>query len=75
MTTTTLIKLGQVAILTTIFTASDLLLVEASDRDFDNAKQTFVSPKKTLHRVSTLQGHGRASTDTRFNVIDGEPLN
>lgn len=75
MTTNTLIKLGHVAILTTIFTASQLLHVDASDRDFGNVKQTYASSKKAMHRVSEVQGHGRASNNIRFNVIDGAPLN
>ena len=75
MTTNTLIKLGPVAILATIFTASQLLLVEASDREFGNVKQTFAFSQKATHRASEVQGHGRASNNIRFNVIDGEPLN
>jgi hypothetical protein len=75
MTTNTLIKLGQVTILTTVFTASNLLLVEASDLHFAGAGQTQTSSKRNFHHVSDVQVHGHASDSTRFNTIDGEPLN
>ena len=70
----TLIKTAQVALLTIIFSGSNLLPVEASNLDLGTANRSYAFSKKNIHHVSDIRAHGRASDGTRFNLIDGEPL-
>jgi len=74
MKTTTLIKTGQVALLTIFFSGSNLLPVVASDLDLGIANRGYAVSTKNIHHVSDIRVHGRASYGTRFNLIDGEPL-
>jgi hypothetical protein len=69
-----LLKTSQVALLSIFFSGSNLLPVAASNLDLGIANRGYAIPKKNIHHVSEIRAHGRASDGTRFNLIDGEPL-
>jgi uncharacterized Fe-S radical SAM superfamily protein PflX len=74
MKTNTLIKAGQVALLTIFFSGSNPLPVAAANLDLGTVNRGYAVSKKNIHHVSDIRAHGRASDGTRFNLIDGEPL-
>ena len=74
MKTNTLIKTGQVALLTLFFSGSNLLPVAASNLDLGIANRGYAVSKKNIHHVSDIRAHGRTPDGPRFNLIDGEPL-
>ncbi len=74
MKTNSLLKTSQVALLSIFFSGSNLLPVAASNLDLGIANRGYAIPKKNIHHVSEIRAHGRASDGTRFNLIDGEPL-
>ena len=75
MDTKALFKFGQITILTTILTTSNLPLAEASSFDSGTTKQDGTSFTKDSHRKLKVPDQKRTPEGIQFNTIDGEPLN